>query len=268
MYLSSIVGDQTGCPWKQKMRKSTLLATSFLTLSTVLPTFAQPPIETRNVILVHGAVLDGSGWRQVHDRLVTAGLHVSVVQLPLTSLEDDVAATNRVINRQDGPTVLVGSSYGGAVISVAGMDPKVTSLVYVSALQPEAGESVADLNGKWPMELHGLDLGDGKGIVDPAYFHAEVAADLPMELSAFLAASQKPTAYSVYTTPLPAVGWHDKPSFGIVAANDRTLDPDMLRWMYKRSGAEVIELDTAHLPHISQPSAVANLIIKAALKIN
>lgn len=187
-----------------------------------------------------------------------------MAQLPLTALEDDVAAVRAAVQRQDGPTVLVGSSYGGAVISVAGTEPNVASLVYVSALQPDAGESVADLNGRWPMETYPMDLGNGTGIVDPARFHEVVAADLPADTAAFLAAAQTPTAYGVYTTPLPEVAWHDKPSHAILATEDRTLSPEMLRFMYDRSGATLTELEAAHLPHISQPEAVAEVILGAA----
>lgn len=246
------------------MSTLTILAASVLALTSLNPIAASAQENIGNAVLVHGAVLDGSGWRAVHDRLVDDGMNVTVVQLPLTSLEDDVEATRRAIGQQAGPTVLVGSSYGGAVISVAGTDPKVASLVYVAALQPDAGEAVAELNAQWPMEAHSRELGDGTMIVDPQHFHADVAADLPEEMTRFMAASQRPTAFEIYTTKLPEVAWHDKPSFGIVATQDRTLDPDMMRFMYERSGAEIVEVDAAHLPHISHPEAVADVILRAA----
>jgi pimeloyl-ACP methyl ester carboxylesterase len=240
-----------------------MLTASILTVATLSspPVRAEAPV--RNAILVHGAVMDGSGWRSVYDILVVNGFKVAVVQLPLTGLDDDVAETRRVIDRQDGPVVLVGSSYGGAVISVAGTDPKVKALVYVAALQPDQGESVVDLNARWPMVGHPKDLGNGTMIVDPAYFAADVAADLPTEEAAFLSHSQRPTAFAAFTTKLPRVAWRDKPSFGIVATQDKTLSPDMERFMYKRSGADIVEIKASHLPHISQPQAVADVIIRA-----
>lgn len=243
------------------MRKAAILAASLLTLATH-PAPAQE--RAQNAILVHGAVMDGSGWRAVHDRLVEKGMRVTVVTLPLTSLEDDVDAVRRAIDRHEGGTVLVGSSYGGAVISVAGTDRKVEALVYVAALQPDTGESVAELNARWPMEAHPVDLGNGTMIVDPEHFRADIAADLPEDETRFLAASQRPTSFKVYTTKLPEVAWREKPSFGIVATQDRTLDPAMIRFMYERSGAEVVELESAHLPHMSHPDAVAEVILKAA----
>jgi len=228
------------------------------------PAQAQPQEQAKNVVLVHGAVLDASGWRSVHDILVEKGFKVAAVQLPLTTLEDDVEATRRVIARQDGPVVLVGSSYGGAVISVAGTEAKVKALVYVAALQPDKGESVAELNAQWPMEVHPMDLGNGTMIVDPTYFAADVAADLPKKQAEFMAASQRPTAFNIFSTKLPRAAWHEKPTFGIVATQDRTLSPDMLRFMYQRSRAQVVEVAASHLPHVSHPEAVADMIVKAA----
>lgn len=228
------------------------------------PVYATERVNT--AILVHGAVLDGSGWRAVHDLLVANGMTVHVVQLPLTSLADDVVATREAIARQGEQVVLVGSSYGGAVITVAGTDPKVSSLVYVAALQPDKGETIAEWNARWPMEAHGISLGNGKMIVDPHHFHANVAADLPAGNANFLASSQRPTAVEIYSTEISEAAWHTKPSFAIVATQDRTLHPDMLRFMCARSGAQVIELDAAHLPHISQPKPVAEVILRAAMR--
>lgn len=246
------------------MRNALILSASLMAMATAQTTPATASENARNVVLVHGAVLDGSGWRAVHGLLEKKGLKTTVVQLPLTSLEDDVAATRAAIARQDGQTVLVGSSYGGAVISVAATDPKVASLVYVAALQPDAGESVAELNARWPMETHALDLGNGTMVVDPQWFHAEVAADLPESDTSFMAASQRPTAFGIFTAKLPEVAWRYKPSFAVIATEDRTLNPDMQRFMYERSGASTIEIKAAHLPHISHPETIANLIVKAA----
>lgn len=241
----------------------TISALALIAVPSLLAHRAHAVEQKRTAVLVHGAVLDGSGWRPVYDILRAKGFDVAVAQLPLTGLEDDVAAVKSLIDHQDGQVVLVGSSYGGAVISAAGPDSKVDALVYVAALQPDKGESVADLNARWPMPGHPKDLGNGMMIVDPAHFAEDVAADLPKEQSAFLAASQRPTSVSIYTAKLAEVGWHDKPVYGIVAAGDRTLSPDMQRFVYKRSGAKTIELDTAHLPHISQPQAVADFIVEA-----
>ena len=233
----------------------------------LLPALLEFPADAkepkRTAVLVHGAVMDGSGWRPVYDILTKKGFDVAVAQLPLTGLEDDVASVRSLVHRQDGQVVLVGSSYGGAVISAAGVDPKVDALVYVAALQPDKGESVADLNARWPMPGHPKDLGNGMMMVDPAYFAEDVAADLPKEQSAFLAASQRPTSVSIYSAKLAEVGWHDKTVYGIVATKDRTLSPDMQRFVYQRSGAKTIELDAAHLPHITQPKAVADVIVEA-----
>lgn len=245
------------------MTISKLLATAALTATLAGGTAAQPAVK--NVVLVHGAVMDGSSWRPVHDMLTRDGFAVSVVQLPLTGLDADVAAARKVIERQDGPVVLVGHSYGGAVISVAGSDPKVKALVYVAALQPDEGESVADLNSKWPMPGHPQMVDEASMIVDPAHFHEDIAADLPAEDAAFFAASQKPTATAVFTTKLPAVSWHDKPTFGIVSTADKTLSPEMKRFMYQRAGTDVTEVAASHLVQVSQPQAVVNVIRKAAI---
>ncbi len=242
------------------MRNTLILSASIMAMATPIDANEQ----ARNVVLVHGAVLDGSGWRDVHNQLESKGLKTTIVQLPLTSLEDDVATTRAAIARQDGPTVLVGSSYGGAVISVAGTDPKVTSLVYIAALQPDVGESVAELNARWPMETHVLDLGNGTMVVDPQWFHADIAADLPEDYTRFMAASQKPSAFGIFTEKLTEVAWRDKPSFAVITTEDRTLNPSMQRFMYERSRTSTIELKAAHLPHISHPEEVAGLIVKAA----
>ena len=221
-----------------------------------------------NVVLVHGAVLDGSTWRAVHDLLVADGLRVTVAQLPLSGLMDDVAAVRAVLDRQDGPVTLVGHSYGGAVISVAGADPDVASLVYVAALQPDAGESVADLNASMPSPARDGDTvltADGAALtVDPDRFAAALAADLPAADARFLADSQTPTAVSAFSAALPEAAWHDRPVYGIVAARDRSVNPDLQRWMYERSGAAVVELDASHLVPMSRPDAVADVIREVA----
>ncbi|PZO80262.1 MAG: alpha/beta hydrolase [Mesorhizobium amorphae] len=241
-----------------------LLATALAAATLSLPAataHAEPPAES--VVLLHGATMDAASWRPVYDILTENGVAVTAVQLPLTSLEADVAAARLAIGRQKGDVVLVGHSYGGAVATVAGIDPKVRALVYVAAFQPEAGESLADLNARWPMPGHPVDLGDSTMIVDPAHYAKDIAADLPTEDAAFLAASQKPTAFGVFTARLPAAAWHDKPSFAVLALEDRTIDPKLQRFMAERSKAEVVELAASHVPHLSHPEAVADLILEA-----
>jgi pimeloyl-ACP methyl ester carboxylesterase len=221
----------------------------------------------RNIVLVHGADTDGSTWRGVYDVLTKDGYRVSVVQQPLTGLTEDVAATQRVIDQQDGPTVLVGHSYGGTIITVAGADPKVRVLVYVAALQPDVGETTGQLAASIPGDVPSTHLKptkDGFIFLDRTKYAADVAADLPPALVKFMADSQMPVAAAAFSAPVTVAAWHDKPSFGIVATADRALNPKLARWMYKRSGAEVTEIKGSHLVYMSQPAAVARVIEKAA----
>jgi pimeloyl-ACP methyl ester carboxylesterase len=224
----------------------------------------------RNVILVHGANTDGSGWRGVYDILKKDGYHVSVVQEPLTSLSDDVAATQRIIDRQDGPVILVGHSYGGTIITVAGADPKVRALVYVAALQPDVGETTNQLASSIPGEIPSSDVKptkDGFLFIDPAKFAADVATDLPPARADYMANSQMPVAAAAFDAPVTVAAWHKKPSFGIVATADRALNPMLARWMYKRSGATKTEIKANHFVYISQPGAVAEVIERAARSV-
>ncbi|MCR6727640.1 alpha/beta fold hydrolase [Agrobacterium fabrum] len=221
------------------------------------------PIATTSVVLVHGATMDGSSWRPVHDILKAAGLEVAVVQLPLTSLQADIDATLLCISRQVGSVVLVGHSYGGVVASVAGTHPKVRALVYVAALQPDKGESLATLAARFPFENHMLDLGDGIVILDPVHYAHDMADDISHGDAAFLAASQRPTAMAIFGTAVTEPAWRDKPSFAIVATNDRILHPELARYMYARSNSEVMEIEASHVPHLSHPKAVAEFILGA-----
>ena len=221
----------------------------------------------KNIVLVHGAITDGSGWRGVYDILTKDGYRVSVVQQPLTGLADDVAATKRVIDQQDGPVILVGHSYGGSIITVAGADPKVRALVYVAALQPDAGETSNQLAASMPAEVPSSDLKptkDGFVFLDPTKFAADVAADLPPAQAEYMAHAQMPVAAAAFDAPVTVAAWHDKPSYGIVATADRALNPMLARWMYKRSGAKITEIKASHLVYISQPDAVASVIETAA----
>jgi pimeloyl-ACP methyl ester carboxylesterase len=227
--------------------------------------------RVKNIVLVHGANTDGSGWRGVHDILIKDGYRVSVVQQPLTGLADDVAATKRVIDQQDGPLILVGHSYGGTIITVAGADPKVRALVYVAALQPDIGETTNQLAASMPGEVPASDLkptNDGFIFVDPTKFATDVAADLPPAQAKYMANAQMPVAAAAFDAPVTVAAWHDKPSYGIVATADRALNPMLARWMYKRSGAKITEIKASHLVYISQPSAVASVIERAARSIN
>jgi pimeloyl-ACP methyl ester carboxylesterase len=219
----------------------------------------------KNIVLVHGALVDGSGWRGVYDILTKDGYRVSVVQEPLTGLDEDVAATKRILDQQDGPVILVGHSYGGSVITVAGTDPKVKALVYVAALQPDAGESSGQLVGFMPAPSNDLKpTKDGFVLLDPTKFAADFAADLPMAQAQFMAISQMPVSAGAFGAPVTAAAWRNKPSYGIVATQDRALNPDLERWMYHRSGAKVTEIKASHAVYVSKPRAVAGVIEAAA----
>lgn len=225
------------------------------------PAFA----EAKNVVLVHGALVDGSGWRGVYDILKKDGYNVSVVQQPLTGLDQDVAATKRVLDMQTGDTVLVGHSYGGTIITAAGDDPKVKALVYVAALQPDKGESTGQLVQSMPSPSNDIKpTGDGFLMLDPAKFADDFGADLPKDQSEFMAHSQMPVAVAAFQAPVPVAAWHGRPSYGIVAADDMVLNPDLQRAMYKKAGAKITEIKGSHALYISQAAAVAKVIEEAA----
>ncbi|WP_293863261.1 alpha/beta hydrolase [uncultured Alsobacter sp.] len=225
----------------------------------------------RNVVIVHGAFADGSGWRKVSDLLTAKGLHVSIVQQPLTSLDDDVAATRRILALQDGPTILVGHSYGGMVVTAAGDDPKVTGLVYVAAFQPDRGESLANLANSKPVTGAKPDAieatNDGFLSLALAEFPAAFAADLPKAEAAFMARSQVFAAKVAFTQEAGEPAWKSKPSWALVATQDRSINPDLEREMAKRAGSTVREVKASHAVYLSRPAAVAALIIEAAAKV-
>lgn len=219
----------------------------------------------KNIVLVHGALMDGSGWRAVYEILKKDGYRVSIVQQPLTSLDDDVAAAKRVLDQQDGPVILVGHSYGGSIITVAGADPKVKVLVYVAALQPDVGETTGALAGSMPPPSNDLKPAqDGFVFLDRAKFAADFAADLPKAQAEFLASSQMPVSGAAFGAKVTVAAWHDKPSYAIVATRDRALNPDLERWMSKRAGSKVTEIKASHAVYFSQPRAVAAVIERAA----
>ncbi|MEW6346230.1 MAG: alpha/beta hydrolase [Paraburkholderia sp.] len=241
---------------------------------TSVPALAQSASATtpsvKNIVLVHGAWVDGSGWKPVYDILTRDGYHVSIVQEPLTALADDVAATKRVIDLQDGPTLLVAHSYGGSIITEAGTDPKVVGLVYVAAHAPDVGEDESDLGKRMP-SFTSKQPGaiqkttDGYTFLNPAVFPQDFAADLPPAQAMFEAHSQILTAASVFSTPMDAAAWRTKPSWGIVAAADKIINPDLERWYYDRAHSHVTVLNGAsHSVYESRPRDVATVIERAA----
>ena len=226
---------------------------------------APSPNADVTIVLVHGALIDGSSWRGVYDVLTRDGYRVRIVQQPLTGLDEDVAATKRVLDQQDGPVILVGHSYGGSIITVAGSDPKVKALVYVAALQPDVGETSAEVAP--PMKPVSNDLKptkDGFVFLDPSKFAADVGADLPKATAEFMARSQMPILGAAFSTKLTVAAWRDKPSYAIIATEDRELDPAIARRMANRAGSKVTVLKGSHLIHISHPRAVARVIETAA----
>lgn len=227
--------------------------------------YAQDTAGVRNIVLVHGAFVDGSGWKQVYDILVRKGYHVSVTQQPLTSFNADVAAVNSVLEVQDGPCVLVGHSYGGAIITVAGNHAKVAGLVYIAAHAPDSGETEAG-NGKlYPSAYTSLKKGaDGFDYIEPSRFYADFAADLP-EQTGFKAHAQMPTADAVFHAVIVNPAWKVKPSWYMVAKADRIINPDLERMYARRAHSVTVEVSGAsHSVYESRPEEVAKLIMQAA----
>jgi pimeloyl-ACP methyl ester carboxylesterase len=217
----------------------------------------------RNIVLVHGAWADGSGWEAVHRNLTARGYNVSIVQNPLTSFADDVAAVNRVLARQEGPVLLVGHSYGGALITEAGNADAVAGLVYVAAFAPDVGESVSTLiagGGPPPVQVSG----DGFLFFDPSIFPQAFAHDLPAVRANFLADAQIPTAAEAFDGAITEAAWRTKPSAYIVASEDRIIPPAAQRQMAARAHAAVTEIAASHAVYVSQPDAVADAIDRAA----
>ena len=249
------------------------LKSGVLTTATVLSAMAGSVTETpaqdiRNVVLVHGAFADGSGWKALYSELTNKGYHVTVVQNPLTSLEDDVAATKVALDKQNGPAILVGHSWGGAVITEAGNHPKVASLVYVAAFQPDKGESALQwLQTAPPAPENGVLPPDDKGIVyyDKDKYHSGFCADISKEEADFMFASQGAFYAKGFTTPITHAAWKDKPAYGLVATEDKSIAPEIQRNMYNRSNTRITEIKGSHVIFMSQPQAVAEVIIEAAV---
>ena len=226
--------------------------------------------SVKNIVLVHGAWVDASGWQPVYDILTREGFNVTMVQEPETSFADDVAATKRVLDLQSGPTLLVGHSYGGSIITEAGVQPNVVGLVYVAAHAPDIGENESALGkqtpsvlGKTPGAVHATP--DQMTYLDPALFPTLFAPDLPPRRAQFAARSQLLTAATVFSTPLTAAAWKTKPSWGIVAGGDQIINPDLERWYYHRARSHTTEIKGAnHAVYESHPQEVAAVIAEAA----
>lgn len=243
-------------------------------LSGALPANAADTIPqnqpVKNVVLVHGAFADGSGWRSVYDNLTKRGYRVTIVQNPLTSLADDVAATRRALERQDGPVILVGHSWGGTVITEAGIDPKVAGLVYVSALSPDAGETTAQqYQGFAPASEFVIETTkDGFGYVSPAKFKVGFAHDVSDAEAAFMSASQVPINMSAFGTKLQNAAWRTKPSWAVIATEDKAFDQAMLIHMAERIKAKITKVSASHALFMTQPTVVADTIDAAAKAVS
>jgi pimeloyl-ACP methyl ester carboxylesterase len=227
---------------------------------------AAPAPKARNVVLVHGLFADGSCWSEVIARLQKAGLNATSVQNPLTTLPEAVASAERVLARQDGPTVLVGHSFSGMIVTEAGMHPNVSALVYVAARAPDAGEDYTALAKTYPTPPASAGIvfdGDEGRLSETAFLH-DFAGDLPEAKAKVLYAVQEPFHKALLTGKTTQAAWRSKPSFYAVSTEDRTINPDLERFMAKRMGAKTIEVKASHLALISQPDAITNLILEAA----
>jgi pimeloyl-ACP methyl ester carboxylesterase len=229
-----------------------------------------PDLKTTNVVLVHGGFVDGSGWEGVYKILRKDGYTVSIVQNPTISLADDVAATKRIVAAQNGQVILVGHSYGGAVITEAGNDPKVAGLVYITAFVPDKGESVATLIKDPPAGAPVPPImppQDGYLFLDKAKFPAAFAGDVDAEKAAFMADSQVPWGVEALSGTISEPAWKTKPSWYLVATDDKMIPPPAQHFMSKRAGSTVVEAAGSHAIYVSQPDAVASLIERAAGKV-
>jgi pimeloyl-ACP methyl ester carboxylesterase len=227
---------------------------------------AQPATKARNVVLVHGLFADGSSWSEVIARLQAAGLNATAVQNPLTTLPDAVASAQRVLARQDGPTVLVGHSFSGMIVTEAGMNPNVSALVYVAARAPDAGEDYTVLAKTFPTPpaSAGIVFDGDEGRLSEAAFLRDFAGDLPEAKAKVLYAVQEPFQKALLTGKTTHAAWRSKPSFYAVSTEDRTINPDLERFMAKRMGAKTIEVKASHLSLISHPDEISQLILEAA----
>jgi pimeloyl-ACP methyl ester carboxylesterase len=245
---------------------SALLATALTPLTISAQSTSPAPIK--NIVLVHGAWADGSSWSKVVPILEAKGFHVVCVQNPLTSLADDVAATNRTIDALDGPILLVGHSYGGAVITEAGNNPKVAGLVYVAAFAPDAGESSGSLAkpyGPTPGGAEIRPIEDGFLVITPKGILEDFAQDLPLAEKTNLIATQGATQGAVLGATITTAAWHSKPSWFVIASNDRMISPEQERVTAKRMNATTLTVATSHVAMLAKPKEVADFIATAAL---
>jgi pimeloyl-ACP methyl ester carboxylesterase len=229
--------------------------------------------RVRNIVLVHGAWADGSGWKGVYNILVKDGYTVSIVQEPETSFQADVTAVKRIFALQDGPSILVAHSYGGAVITEAGNDPSVVGLVYVAAHMPDSGEKESDDGKRFPSDLAKSGAikttPDGFTYIDPAQFHELFAADLPSDQAAFMVRSQVLNFADNFSATITTAAWRTKPSWMVVAGSDRTINPDLERWYARRATSHTVEVAGAsHSVYVSHPKEVAAVIEEAARAVS
>ncbi len=249
-------------------RRTFAEAAAAMTVASLIPAVARaaPLPRAKNIVLVHGLFADGSCWTEVIARLEPKGLNVTSVQNPLTTLDAAVAETQKVLDRQDGPTVLVGHSFSGMIVTEAGVDPKVTAVVYVAARAPDAGEDYPALAKKFPAPpaSAGIIFDGDEGRLTEAAFLRDFAGDLPVAKAKVLYAVQKPFHKALLQGTTKHAAWRVKPSFYAVSTEDRTINPDLERFMAKRMKATTIELKSSHLSLISHPDEITNLILQAA----
>lgn len=223
--------------------------------------------EVNNIVLVHGANVDGSTWRDVYDRLTAEDFRVTVVQMPLTSTEDDIAAVQRIVDVQDGPMLLVGHSYGGVVITEVGVDPDVRGLIYVAAFQPDAGESGGSLLASSPTGFTADKLivfDDGHYLIREEAFLSVVGNGLSDEDATFVARSQAASSSAILEYQVQSAAWNGKPSWSVIATLDRTIAPDLQRRMSQRAGSTVVDIENGHMLPMTNPDEVAEVIRQAA----
>lgn len=256
---------------RAQLCRTALLSAAVLFLISSLPTKATAqaiaPVSVKNIVLVHGAWADGSSWSKVIPLLEAKGFHVVAVQNPLTSFADDVAATNRMIDAQDGPVLLVGHSYGGAVITEAGNNPKVVGLVYVAAFAPDAGESAGSLGkpyGPTPGITELRPIADGFLVITPKGVLEDFAQDLPLAEKTELIATQTPTQGAALGAPITTAAWRTKPSWFVIASNDRMIAPEQETATAKRMNSKTLTLPSSHVAMLAMPREVAAFIAHAA----
>ena len=253
----------------RRMFSAALAAGAAASLTSIKHTTAAAitaPVKARNVVLVHGLFADGSCWSEVIARLQAAGLNATAVQNPLTTLPEAVTSAERVLARQDGPTVLVGHSFSGMIVTEAGVHPNVSALVYVAARAPDAGEDYTALAKSYPTPpaTAGIVFDGDEGRLSEEAFLRDFAGDLPAEKAKVLYAVQEPFQKALLTGKTTQAAWRSKPSFYAVSTEDRTINPDLERFMAKRMGAKTIEVKASHLSMISRPQVITRLILEAA----